>query len=187
MAQQRCCPVDGIGVSILTPSSAPLPLPDLLGLTDVKLLEEMAKGHSYGFNMGHGKIIPFEDYTKAADALMERNFPDILHDRQTEAIFIPETHLPKLPHIVDVQEYEKRKADASNQMLSQSGLKKGTDDLALAVGDLVEKELTDGLKSFYEQPMINKKVVVLQGFTLRALKGIPGIRENDIVIINFEM
>ena len=157
MAQQRCCPVDGIGVSILTPSSTPLPLPDLLGLTDLKLQEEMAKGHPYGFNMGHGKIIPFEDYTKAADALMERNLPGILHNRQTEAIFIPETHLPKLPHIVDVQEYEKRKADANNQTLSQSGLKKGTDDLALAVGDLVEKELTDGLKSFYQQPMINKE------------------------------
>ena len=48
----------------------------------------MAKGHGYGFNMGHGKIIPFKDYKEAAEALMERNFPEILHDRQTKVVFI---------------------------------------------------------------------------------------------------
>ena len=78
----------GIGVHFLTPSSKPLPLPDLLGLTDQQLQEQMAKGHGYGFNMGHGKIIPFKDYKEAVEALMERNFPEILHDRQTKVVFI---------------------------------------------------------------------------------------------------
>ena len=65
-AQLRCCPVAGIGIHSLTPSPSPLPLPRLLGLTDLQLQEQMAKGHSYGFNMGHGKIIPFKDYKEAA-------------------------------------------------------------------------------------------------------------------------
>ena len=55
-----------------------------------------------------------------------------------------------------------------------------------ATGDLVEKELSDALKAFYKLPTTNKKVVVLQGFTLRALTGFPGIRENDFVIIDYE-
>ena len=70
MAQHCCCRAAGIGIHALTPSSSPLPLPSLLGLSDLQLQEQMAKGHSYGFNMGHGKIIPFKDYKKAAEALM---------------------------------------------------------------------------------------------------------------------
>ena len=101
-----CCPVAGIGILSLTPSSSPLPLPRLLGLSDLQLQEQMAKGHGYGFNMGHGRIIPFKDFKGAAEALMERNFPEILHDIQTEVVFIPENHLPKMPHIVDLEEFK---------------------------------------------------------------------------------
>ena len=146
----------------------------------------MAKGHGYGFNMGHGKIIPFEDYKEAAEALMERNFPEILQDRQTKVIFIPETHLPKLPHIVDLPEFQAKKARLNDEELTATGLKKSGEDIAAATGDLVEKELSDALKAFYKLPTTNKKVVVLQGFTLRALTGFPGIRENDFVIIYYE-
>ena len=111
MAGKRCCPIAGIGVHFLTPSSNPVPLPHLLGLTDQQLQEQMAKGHGYGFNLGHGKIIPFKGYKEAAEALMERNFPEILHDRQTEVVFIPETQLPKMPHnIVDLPEFQAKKA-----------------------------------------------------------------------------
>ena len=78
----------------------------------------MAKGHGYGFNMGHGKIIPFKDYKEAAEALMERNFPEILHDRQTEVVFIPETHLPKMPHIVDLPEFQANKAGLTEDELA---------------------------------------------------------------------
>ena len=65
-AQPRCCPVAGIGIQSLTSSPSPLPLPRLLGLTDLQLQEQMAKGH--GFNMGHGRTIPFKDYKEAAEA-----------------------------------------------------------------------------------------------------------------------
>merc|ERR1711994_462881 len=123
-AQLRCCPVAGIGGHFFTPSSKPLLLPDLLGLTDQQLQEQMAKGHGYGFNMGHGNIIPFNDYKEAAEALMERNFPEILHDRQTEVVFIPETHLPKMPHIVDLHEFQAKKAGLTVMELDTLGLKK---------------------------------------------------------------
>ena len=49
---------------------------------------------------------------------MERNFPEILHDRQTEVVFIPETHLPKLPHIVDLDEFQAKKARLSDEALA---------------------------------------------------------------------
>merc|ERR1712004_182753 len=141
---------------------------------------------------GHGKIIPFKDYKEAANALMERNFPEILHDRQTKVVFIPETHLPKMPHIVDLHDYEAKKVSLTERMLAFFGLKKGTEDIANAAGDLVEKELSDALKEFYNRPGADTKVVVLQGCTLRALKrgkhGIQqwGIQENDFVIVDFE-
>ena len=123
MAGKRCCPIAGIGVHFLTPSSNPVPLPHLLGLTDQQLQEQMAKGHGYGFNMGHGKIIPFKDYKEAAEALMERNFPEILHDRQTKVIFIPETHLPKMPHVVDLNDYEAKKINLTEDELALSGVR----------------------------------------------------------------
>ena len=137
MAQRPCCPVAGIGVDILTPSPSPVPLPRLLGFNDdMQLQEQMAKGHAYGFNMGHGKIIPFKDYKEAAEALMERNFPEILHNRQTKVVFIPETHLPKMPHIVDLHDYEAKKASFSERMLAFFGLKMGREDITNASGDL---------------------------------------------------
>ena len=55
----------------------------------------MAKGHPYAFNMGHGKS--FQDYKEAANALMERNMSAVLHNKQTGVVFIPESHLPKVP------------------------------------------------------------------------------------------
>ena len=112
----------------------------------------MAKEHPYGFNMGHGRIIPFKDYKEAARALMERNMPEILHGRQKKAVFIPETYLPKMPHIVNLPEYEKKKDSSSVKTLAISGLKKGKEDAANARGDLVEKELANALKDFYCRP-----------------------------------
>ena len=52
--------------------------------------------------------------------------PEILHDRQKKAVFIPETYLPKMPHIVDLPEYEKKKDTSSVKTLAISGLKKRT-------------------------------------------------------------
>ena len=71
-----------LGVSVLKPSPNPRPLPELLPLKkDQKLHEEMAKAHPYAFNMGGTKIIPLHDYKEAGEALMERNMPDVLHDK----------------------------------------------------------------------------------------------------------
>ena len=35
--------------------------------------------------------------------------PDVLNDRQTAVVFIPDTHLPKEPRVVDVTRFEARK------------------------------------------------------------------------------
>ena len=96
-----------LGVSLLAPSPNPRPLLHLLGATDQELQKEMARGHPYQFNLGHGRS--FKDYKEAANALMERNMPDVLNDQQTTVVFIPDTHLPKEPRVVDVTRFEARK------------------------------------------------------------------------------
>ena len=56
----------------------------------------MAKAYPYAFNMGATRVIPIQDYKEAGEGLMERNMPEVLHDRQTEVVFVPEAHLPNL-------------------------------------------------------------------------------------------
>ena len=77
----NCCPVAGIGLNFLTPTSPSRPLLDLLGLTDLQLQEYLAEGHPYGFILGHGRNTAFKDYKEAAKFLMERNIPDIAQDQ----------------------------------------------------------------------------------------------------------
>ena len=95
----------------------------------------MAKGHSYAFNLGNKNIIPFKDFLVAAKVLMKRN------NRQTEAVFMPETHLPNMPRIVDKQRYQPRKQKLDEKDLQFLGMKGGTEDLQVATGDLAEKDL----------------------------------------------
>ena len=71
---------------------------------------------------------------------------------------------------MDLHDYETKKATSSKVELALPGLKKGTEDIANAAGDFVEKELSDALKEFYGRPGADTKVVVLQGCTLKALK-----------------
>ena len=52
----------------------------------------MVKGHPYAFNMGHGKIIPFKDYNEAGQTLIERKMPEVFHDSQIKAVFLPQIH-----------------------------------------------------------------------------------------------
>merc|ERR1719471_417653 len=54
-----------------------------------------------------GKVL--ETYEEAVNALMERNMPDVLHDKQTKVIFLPETHLPKKPRVVDPKRFLERR------------------------------------------------------------------------------
>ena len=146
----------------------------------------MAKGHPYAFNMGHGIIIPFKDYKEAAAALMERNMPEVLTGHQTKAVFVPETHLPKMPRVTDLEQFEERKKRFTDGALAFLGMKPGREDVTNTIGDVTENELTEALKKFYDQNS-GKKVVVLQGCVLRTLrKGKGGIQENDVVIVDYE-
>ena len=69
--------------------------------------------------MGNNNIIPFQDFQEAAKILMERNMPDVLYNKQTGAIFMPETHLPIAPRIVDMQKYEKRKKEVDAKIIQK--------------------------------------------------------------------
>ena len=168
MADRPCCPVVGIGLNILTPTSTPRPLPDLLRLTNKQLQDQMAKGHTYEFNLGHGRH--FKDYKEAAAALMERNMPEVLHGTQTKAVFLPETHVPKMPRIVDPEEYKRQKENFKAEDLEGLGVPKGNEDIDNYVGDKVEEELANELKKFYDRDS-DTKVIILQGPTLRKRGG----------------
>ena len=181
MADRPCCPAVGIGLNILTPTSTPRPLPDLLGLTNKQLQDQMAKGHTYEFNLGHGRHI--KDYKEVAAALMERNMPEVLHGTQTKAVFLPETHVPKMPRIVDQEEYKQQKERFTDEELQGLGISKGNEDIDNYVGDKIEEELSIELRKFYDRAA-DTKVVILQGLTLRKRGG--GNQENDFVIIDFE-
>ena len=143
----------------------------------------MARGHPYGFNIGHGRIIPLNDYLEAARALLERNLPEVFFDRQTKPIFVPEVHLPKMPRLVDLEAFKQRKKSLTTKALESLGRSKGTEDVANFAGDFAEKGLTDALKEFYDRPTADKKVVILLSPTLR--KGRGGNQENDCVIVDF--
>merc|ERR1719295_747488 len=129
----------------------------------------MAKRYPYAFNMGHGKIIPFKDYKEAGVVLMERNMPEVLHGTQTKAIFIPDAHLPKMPRVVDLEEFEKKKKSLTEKALAFFGMKRGREDITNKIGDIAENQLSDALKKFYDRAS-DTKVVVLQGCVLRALR-----------------
>ena len=155
----------------------------LLGLSDQELQEQMAKGHSYAFNMGNNNIIPFKDFQEAAKVLMERNMPEVLHNRQTGAVFMPEPHLPNMPRAVDDQRYLARKKVLEESALEFLGMKSGTEDLQVAYGDLAEEELFIELKRFYTK----RKVVVFWGPKLRLPGKKGGSQEFDFVIIDQEL
>jgi hypothetical protein len=124
---------------MIFPSASPLL--QLLGLSDQELQEQMTKDHSYAFNMGNNNIIPFQDIQLVLQTLMERNMPEVLHNSQTEAVFMPETHLPNMPRIVDEQRYQTRKGQLDAAELQFQGMKRGTEDSQVAIGDQAEKEL----------------------------------------------
>merc|ERR1711884_283013 len=171
--------------------STPQPLLDLLGLSDEQLREAMAKDHPYGFIMGHNRSIPFSNYKEAANALMGRTLPQILEDRQTEAVFMPDTHLPTAPRVVDMQKYEERKKDLdvaakeNPKVLEELNMKPGPPvELTRAKGDLAEKELVEKIKEYFAASP-QKEVVVYQGPQIRKPgKGKGQKQENDVVIIN---
>ena len=148
----KCCldhdPVTGasrLGPSLLTPSPNPRPLPDLLPFKKGKKLHnEMAEAHPYAFDLGGSNVLPPQDYKEAGKVLMERNLPEVLYNRQTEAVYIPPAHLPERPIVVDIPRFEsiKKKLDGmGSAVLEPLGMKPGTpEELSHARGDLAEKE-----------------------------------------------
>ena len=141
-------------------SSSPHPFLQLLGLSDQELQEQMAKGHSYAFNMGNNNIIPFSDFRVAAEELMKRNMREVLLNRQTGAVFMPEAHLPDMPRIVDEQRYMTRKRKLDDSALKFLGMKQGTQDFQVANGNFVEKEHRYALKLHFNFPDFVKKFCI---------------------------
>ena len=109
----------------------------------------MAKGHPYAFNMGSGNIIPYQNYQEAIKMLMERNMPEVLHNRQAEVVSLPQTHLPKMPRVVDLQAYETKKKSLSAKLLGFLGMKKGREDAANALGNIAERDIAEKLQNFF--------------------------------------
>ena len=109
----------------------------------------MAKGYPYAFNMGNGNIISYQNYQEAGKTLMERSFPDVLHNRQTNVVLIPETNLPKVPRAVDLQKYETKKKNFDDKILSSLGMRKGNEDITNAQGDIAERYLAEELRKFF--------------------------------------
>ena len=196
-AQSRCCllkgPKTGFGVSRLRASSSSTsissssslhPMLKLLGLCDARLQEQLIKDHPYAFNMGNNNIIPLSDFQEATKVLMERNMPDVLHNRQTEAVFMPEAHLPNMPRIVCEERYQEEKANLDKADLQFLEMRKGTEDLQVAHGDLLEKKVLEELSLFYKK----SEVVVFHGPKLRLPgEGKGNHQEFDFVIIDLKL
>ena len=60
--------------------------------------------------------------------------PDILHNSQTETAFMPKTHLPNIPRVVDEQEYEAKKGQLDERDLQLLDMKDGRKDSQAAHG-----------------------------------------------------
>ena len=58
--------------------------------------------------MGNNNIIPFQVFQEMQKVLMERDMPEVLHNRQMEVVFFPETHLHNMPRVVAKQTYQTR-------------------------------------------------------------------------------
>ena len=96
------------------------------------VLSLFKKQQTFNFNMGHG--ILHTSYKEAAKELMKRNMPEVLDNTQKQVIFLPETHLPKVPRVVDLQAYEPKKKCLRVEELAVLGMKKGTEDITNARG-----------------------------------------------------
>ena len=171
-------------ISLLVPSPTSRPLLDLFGISDQELQEQMAKSHPYAFYNGSGKTISYQNYKEAARALMERNMPEILHNIQTMGVFLPETDLPTIPRVVDLNAYEAKKRRLSDEELAFLKMKRGSEDITNAIGVIAEKDLAEELQKIYAK----NKVVILQGgiFRVPCKEGEGAIQEHDFVIIDME-
>ena len=166
--------------SLVVATSPASSLLALLGETDATLQDWMRRGHPYAFNLGGGQVLQASDHEAAADMLLERNLPDIYHDRQTATIFVPETFLPTHPIAVDTL------AGVESQMrrMDEDGRKRLKIDPSLpslVSGDRLEERLYRALKSYPANLGI-----VIQGACLRTpnTRGRGSHTEHDFLVIN---
>ena len=77
--------------------------------------------------------------------------PDVLHDRQTEAAFMPDVHLPTIPMAVDTEQkflqQIRRKNPQELQFLGMDETK-AEGALGVALGDKAELDLFKELKKY---------------------------------------
>ena len=100
---------------------------------------------------------------------MERNLPGVLHNRQTQVVFIPEAHLPRISRVVDYQAHENKKKSFTEKALSFLRMKRGTEDTTNAMGESLREIWQKTSRSFFAKDG-SKNVVVLQGGAFR----VPG-------------
>ena len=55
-----------------------------------------------------------------------------------------------MPHIVDMGEFEKKKKSLTTTELALLDMKPGREDITNKIGDIVEIELSNALKKFYD-------------------------------------
>eukprot|EP00092_Neocalanus_flemingeri_P037002 GFUD01040285.1.p1 GENE.GFUD01040285.1~~GFUD01040285.1.p1 ORF type:complete len:735 (+),score=159.46 GFUD01040285.1:221-2425(+) len=132
------------------------------------------------YNLGSGQRTDSPE--EAADALLQRTYPEIANNTQTAGIFIPESFIPRVPLGVDPKNYDKQFKALSEADKSKFKLNDKAGELQ---GDMVEKSLYEQLKEIYKE----KPVVVLQGAELLIPKTNSGVKrgekqESDVIIIN---
>ena len=69
--------------------------------------------------------------------------------QQTEVVFLPQSYLPKVPRVVDLQAYETKKKSLSVKLLGFLGMKKGREDAANALGNIAERDIAEKLQNFF--------------------------------------
>ena len=101
--------------------------------------------------------LPFRTTKRQEKFLMERDMPEVLHNRQTVVVFLPEADLPTRSRVVDMPRFESRKRMIDEMavleglaMREELGMRPGTpEEVTHSKGNLVEKELAEKLKKFY--------------------------------------
>ena len=117
--------------------------------------------------------------------------PDVLHDKQTKVIFLPETHLPKKPRVVDLKRFLERrkklhelpspKPEALAKLLKRPADCQAKDQ-DIIKGDITEKELMEELKKFFVAAD-DQEVVVFFGPELK-IPGKEGKTEHDVIVVH---
>ena len=115
--------------------------------------KEAPEARTCEFLLGGGEVC--KDSKQAAAAMMKKNLPDIVENKQREVVFLPAAHLPKKARMVDIKRYEARKQRLQENASSKPKILLGIlnkpieKDLEIAIGDITEQTLIEELQKFY--------------------------------------